>query len=442
MKYSISKKFNLKDILLFTLPTIATMIFTSLYTIVDGIFVSRFVGSDALSAVNIVYPALNVIMGIGIMIGTGGSAMIGKRLGEQKQKEARQTFTLITVFAAILGILCSVIVFFAADPISKLLGASVRLEAYSVSYLQTYALFMLPAILQVLFQMLLVTAGKPNLSLLLTIGSGVANMALDYVLIVGFDLGIAGAALGTGISCMIGALPACIYFAVSKGSLRFTRFKFDGRAILRTLSNGSSEMVSNVAMGVITFLFNLAMLKLAGEEGVAAMTIVMYSQFLFSAMHIGFANGIAPVFSFNYGSRNSEQLKSLFKKCFGIIMVSTVFIVLAAFALAEPVVLTFTGERGTLYDMTLHGFRIFIWNFLFAGINIFASAFFTALSNGKISALISFLRTFVVQVVSILTLPLILGIDGLWLAVPIAELFAVFVSMALLIGYRKVYGYL
>ncbi|MBS6643084.1 MAG: MATE family efflux transporter [Clostridiaceae bacterium] len=430
MKYSISKHFTTKDILLFTLPSILTMIFTSLYTIVDGIFVSRFVGSDALSAINIVLPVINLTNGIGIMMGTGGSAVIGRKLGEGNIKGAQKSFSLIIAFTFGWGLICTVLLVAFSREISLLLGSSERLIEECTKYLRVYSIFLWASILQIIFQTLLVTAGKPNLSLFLTLAAGISNIVLDFIFIVPMNLGIIGAALGTGISCLVASVPSFLFFYRNKGDLHFARFRYEPQTIFQTLSNGSSEMVSSVASGIIVFLFNKSMMALAGEDGVAALSVVMYTQFLFAALHIGFSNGIAPVFSYHYGSGNKEELRGLFKKCFFLVISSTVFVVVTAFVTAEFVVAVFTGRGNTLYELTLHGYRIFIWNFLFAGINIFASALFTALSNGLISASISFLRTFIAEILAILFLPVLLGINGLWLAVPSAEfissLFAVF----------------
>lgn len=435
MNYSISKHFSRKDIFLFTIPSILTMLFTSLYTIVDGIFVSRFVGSDALSSVNIVLPAINLITGIGIMMGTGGSAVIGKKLGEQKTHEARQSFTFLIAVTSFSGVICSAAVVLAARPLAEFLGASPQLMEYCVSYLRMYAMFFLASILQILFQMLLVTAGQPNAALILTVIAGLSNILLDYIFMVPLQMGITGAALGTGISCLIGSIPPCLYFLKKHGILHFTRFHFEKKTLFQSMSNGSSEMVSSVASGIIVFLFNQAMMQIAGEQGVAAMSIVMYTQFLFAALHLGFSTGIAPVFSYHYGDGNRQEVKSLFLKCLSMVLIGTIVVVGAAFILAETVVGIFAGSSRELYEMSLHGYRIFIWNFLFSGFNVFASSLFTALSNGLISAAISFLRTFAAQVAAILILPLFLGIDGLWLAVPAAELLSSLFSLYCIIKY-------
>lgn len=443
MKYSISKHFTTKDILLFTLPSILTMIFTSLYTIVDGIFVSRFVGSDALSSVNIVLPVINLINGVGIMMGAGGSAVIGIKLGEGNKKGAQRSFSLIIAFTFTWGIICSALVVLFSRQISLLLGSSQRLLEGCTEYLRVYSIFLWASILQIIFQTLLVTAGKPNWSLFLTIAAGISNIVLDYIFIVPMKMGIVGAALGTGISCLVASIPSFLFFLKNKGDLHFARFQYEPKTIVQTLSNGSSEMVSSVASGIIIFLFNKSMMAAAGEEGVAALSVVMYTQFLFAALHIGFSNGIAPVFSYHYGSGNKEELKGLFKKCSAIVMTATILVILTAFITAELVVAVFTGRGNSLYELTLHGYRIFIWNFLFAGINIFASALFTSLSNGLISASISFLRTFIAEIFAILVLPILLGINGLWLAVPFAELvssiFAVYciIKYFILIYFRK-----
>jgi len=298
------------------------------------------------------------------------------------------------------------------------------------------------SVVQVLFQTLFVTAGKPHFGLWLNVGSGIANIFFDYLFIVVMDMGIAGAAWGTVSSFLIGGLPPLWYFAKPRASLYFVKPKWDGKVILASILNGSSEMVTSSAMAVTTFLFNLAMMKFLGQDGVAAITIVLYAQFLFSSAYMGFSNGVAPIFSYIYGNQNIPRLQKMFKMCVKIILISSVVVSVFSFFMATPTIAIFTPKETSTYEITRHGYHIFAWNFLFAGINIFASSFFTALSNGKVSAAISFLRTFFFVTVCILFLPRVFGIDGIWLAVPIAEGLTSILAFSLLWANKKYYHYL
>ena len=442
MNNEISKEFTLFSLIRFTMPTIVMLVFLSTYTIADGIFVSRFVGTTALSAVNIVYPLISTIMGVGIMLGTGGSAIIARRLGEGKEEQARGTFSLIVCFAFIVGVVLSVLCFVFIAPLSRALGADEVLLPYCVDYGRILMLFYSMSVMQVLFQTLFVTAGKPGLGLGLNVLSGVSNIVFDYVFIVLCDMGIAGAAWGTVTGYLIGGVLPLFYFAKPRTVLYFVRPKWNGSILLNATLNGSSEMVNSLATAVTTFLFNISMMRLAGEDGIAAITIILYAQFLFSAAYLGFANGVAPVISYNYGNRNIVQMKRLFRMCFGIILVSSVVCLGFSYIMAVPAIAIFTPQDSNTFAIARDGYRIFMWNFLFAGVNIFASSFFTALSNGKVSAAISFLRTFVFVVGSILVLPHFLEIDGIWLSIPVAEVCTMVVALCFFFAHRKVYQYM
>lgn len=442
MDNAISKEFTLFSLIRFTMPTIVMLVFMSTYTIADGIFVSRFVGTTALSAVNIVYPLVSAIMGVGIMLGTGGSAIIARRLGEGKEGQAREAFSLIVCFALAVGIGLSALCFVFISPLSRALGADEILLPYCVDYGRILMLFYSASVLQVLFQTLFVTAGKPALGLLLNVFSGVANIIFDYVFIVLCDMGISGAAWGTVTGYLLGGVLPLFYFAKPRTVLYFVKPKWDGAVLLNAMLNGSSEMVNSLATAVTTFLFNISMMRLAGEDGIAAITIILYAQFLFSAAYLGFANGVAPVISYNYGNRNTVQMKRLFRMCFGIILVSSVACLGFSYLMAVPAIAIFTPQDSNTFAIARDGYRIFMWNFLFAGVNIFASSFFTALSNGKVSAAVSFLRTFVFVVGSILILPRFLDIDGIWLSIPVAEVCTMVVALCFFFAYRKVYQYM
>lgn len=442
MQNELAKEYTLPSLLRFTLPTITMLVFVATYTIVDGIFVSQYVGTDALSAMNIIFPLIHIMIGVGIMLGTGGSAVIGRKLGEGKTEDARRSFTLITIFTALLGLILSGICFAFITSLSLFLGANDILLPYCKSYGSPLFSFYAFSVLQVLFQTLFVTAGKPHLGLWLSVISGIANIFFDYLFIVVMDLGIAGAAWGTVSSFLIGGLPPLWYFAKPRAVLYFIKPQWDGDAILQSIFNGSSEMVISSAMAMTTFLFNLAMMKYLGQNGVAAITIVLYAQFLFTSAYMGFSNGVAPIFSYLYGSQNIQRMKNLFQLCIKIMLVSSVAISLFSFFMATPTIAIFTPLGTSTYEITLQGYHVFAWNFLFAGINIFASSFFTALSNGKVSATISFLRTFLFVTVCILFLPKLLGINGIWLAIPIAEGLTSVLVLCLFLVNKKHYHYL
>ncbi|MCQ4936885.1 MULTISPECIES: MATE family efflux transporter [Anaerotignum] len=442
MQNELAKDFNLSSLLRFTLPTITMLVFVATYTIVDGIFVSRYVGTEALSATNIVFPLINILMGVGIMLGTGGSAVIGRTLGEGRIDDARSSFTLIVAFSAILGLILSSIAFIFIIPLCRFLGANDALLPYCVDYGKILMSLYFVSVIQVLFQTLFVTAGKPKLGLWLNVVSGISNIFLDYLFIVVLNWGIAGAAWGTAASFLIGGLFPLWYFSKPRAILYFVKPKWDGKAILSSILNGSSEMVTSGAAAVTTFLFNLTMMKTLGQNGVAAITIILYAQFLFSAAYMGFSNGAAPIFSFIYGNHNNVKLKKMFRLCVQIILVSSVVISVFSFFMATPTISIFSSRNSETYKIALHGYHIFAWAFLFSGINIFTSSFFTALSNGLLSAIISFLRTFFFVTVCILFLPNVFGINGIWLAIPIAEGMTSILAISLLYFGNKQYHYL
>jgi len=440
---TISNKFSLPALIRFSMPAIFMLILTSIYTSVDGVFVSRFVGNDALSAINIVLPLDNIMCGIAIMFGTGGSAIIGRKLGEKKRAEANENFSLVTISAIVTGSLFTLITILFMMPILQFLGASDRLMPYCIDYGRIIYVFAVPYILQVMFNTLFITAGKPSLALAVSVISGLMNIFLDYVFIVPLKMGIGGAAVGTAISRLFGGVFPIVYFLKKCENLHFEKPKLDWNVIGNSMGNGSSEMVSQIAAGITTLLFNITMMRLMGEEGVAALTIVLYAQFIFNAAYMGFSNSVAPIISFNYGSKDVAYLKKLFRHCIIIIGGSTVLMIMSSLLFVRPLLALFIPRGGQVYDLAYRGYMVFVWNFLFSGFNIFASALFSALSNGKISALISFLRTFVFIIGAILLLPILWGGDGIWLAIPVAEFLACGITAPLLLWYgKKVYNYL
>ncbi|WP_294552193.1 MATE family efflux transporter [uncultured Pseudoflavonifractor sp.] len=441
MENRLDREFRFFSLLRFALPSVVMMIFTSLYSIVDGMFVSRFVGEDALAALNIVFPVMSLTMAAGVMLATGGSAIVARRMGSGEEQSALEGFSLLTAVGAAVGAVFSVLGLAAVEPICRLLGGEGALMAYCVPYLRIIMLFGPMSILQLMFQSFFVTAGRPGLGLGLTVAAGVANMVLDYVFIVPVGMGVAGAALATVVGYCIPAVAGLAFFALRRQGLRFTRPKWDGRMLAGACFNGSSEMVSNLSSAVVTLLFNLTMLELLGPPGVSAITIVLYAQFLLTALYIGFSIGVAPVFSFNYGADNRKRLRSLFRSCLIFIAGSSVVLLLVALFIADGVVTVFSPRGSEVYDLAVHGFRLFAPMILFTGLNIFASALFTALSNGPVSALLSFLRTFGFLTAGLLLLPRLLGVDGVWLAVPVAELLSFGVSLWCFRWGGKRYGY-
>lgn len=426
---------------MFALPTTIMMVVMSLYTIVDGVFVSRYVSTNALSSINIVYPVINIVLGISVMLSTGSSAIVAKKMGEGRPDSARQTFTTIILLNIGLGLVIALFGNLAAVPLSRLLGASELLLEDCVTYLRWQLAFAPALMLQILFQMYFVTEGRPGIGLFLTLLAGVSNALLDYLLIVPLGLGIAGAAIATVTGYMIPAVIGLLYFACSRRSLWLVRPRMERGELKDTCINGSSEMVTNLSSGIITFLFNLAMMHFAGEDGVAAITIIQYSQFLLNALFMGFSQGVSPVISFNYGSKNHNQLKQVFRTS----LIFTAVTSLATFLLAQVtgslVVGVFSRPGTAVYALARHGFTIFAFSFLFSGLTIFASALFTALSDGRISAVISFVRTFGLIITSLLVLPFLIGIDGVWLAIPIAEFGGVMLSIYYMKKLKDVYRY-
>lgn len=441
MSYSLSKKFTFGSLLAFALPTIIMMVFMSLYTIVDGMFVSRFVSTNALSSINIVYPAINIVLGLSIMLSTGSNAIVARKMGEGRPESARETFSTIVCLNLIMGLVIAVAGNALAVPLSRMLGASDVLLADCVTYLRWQLGFAPALMLQILFQMYFITEGRPGIGLFLTIAAGFTNAGLDYVLIVPMGMGIAGAAIATVIGYTIPALIGLIYFFVSRKSLWLVRPRINRKELAESCLNGSSEMVTNLSAGVITFLFNWLMMGFAGEDGVASITIIQYSEFLLNALFMGFAQGVSPVISFNHGSKNHVQLKQVYKTSMIFTAAASVIVFLFAQVAGDAVVTVFARRDSAVYALASHGFAIFAMGFLFSGLNIFSSALFTALGNGKVSAVISFVRTFGLIITCLLVLPSLMGMDGVWLAIPIAEFGSTLLSLFYRKRYRGAYQY-
>lgn len=442
MDIKLSDSFTYKKLLRFTLPSIFMMIFTSIYGVVDGYFVSNYVGKTPFAAVNFIIPVLIVFGAIGAMFGTGGSALVAVTLGEGKPERAKSLFSLFIYVSIIFGVVFAVIAFIFLRPIAGMLGAEGEMLEGCVTYGRIILVALPALILQYEFQSFFVTAEKPQLGLAVTVVAGVINMVLDALLVAVLKWGIIGAALATAVSQCVGGVIPLIYFMRRNTSLlQLTKTKFDGRALLKACTNGTSEFLSNISLSVVGILYNIQLMKYAGENGVAAYGTLMYVNTIFTASFIGYSVGSAPVIGYHYGAGNYKELKSLLKKSLVIIGVFSVTMLAASEILAKPLSLLFVSYDKDLLDMTLRGFVIFSFSFLFAGLPIFASSFFTALNNGFVSAMISFLRTVVFQISAVMLLPIIWELDGIWVSIVAAELASGVTAVLFWIGNRKKYQY-
>lgn len=442
-KIQLSDHFTYKKLLLFTAPSIAMMIFTSIYGVVDGFFVSNFAGKTPFAALNFIYPVLMVLGAIGSMLGTGGSALIAKTIGEGKKKEANELFSLLIYLTIGIATLLAVIAYIMMPSIAKWLGAGDLLND-CVVYARICLLALPAFMLQFEFQSLLAAAEKPTIGLGVTVAAGVTNIVLDAVLvsILPYEHKLAGAAMATALSQYVGGVLPIIYFARKNTSLlRLGRPRFDSRAILLTCSNGSSEFLSNISTSVVSLLYNIQLKNYAGDDGIAAYGVMMYVSMVFVAVFIGYAIGSAPIISYHYGAGNKTELKGIFRKSIKLILIASVAMLALSEGLSYPLSSIFVGYDSDLLDMTHSGFLIFSFCFLFSGIPIFASSFFTALNNGPVSAAISFMRTLVFQIGAVLLLPLIFGLTGIWLSIVVADVAAAATAIVFLIIKKKKYGY-
>lgn len=442
MRIQLSDHFTYSKLLRFTLPSIVMMIFTSIYGVVDGIFVSNFVGKTPFAAVNLIYPVLMILGALGFMVGTGGAAIVAKTLGEGKPALANQYFTLLVLSAAAGGAAVSLLGLLFIRPVSAALGA----EGAMLEHCVLYARIILAAnpffILQNVFQSFFVAAEKPKLGLSVTVGAGLTNIVLDALLVAVFPLGLAGAAIATAMSQVVGGLVPALYFARENGSLlRLTRTRFYGRILAKTCANGSSELMSNISMSLVSMLYNVQLMKYAGEDGVSAYGVLMYVSFIFQAVFIGYSVGAAPVISYHYGAGNHEELKGLLCKSGVLVGAASAVMFAAGETLARPLAALFVGYDAGLLSMTARAFAIFSVSFLFSGFSIFCSSFFTALNDGLTSALISFLRTLVFQCAAVLIFPLLWELDGIWWSIVAAEGLALAAAGLFLAGKRKAYHY-
>lgn len=442
MEIRLSDHFTYKKLLKFTLPAIIMMVFTSLYGVVDGLFVTNFAGKTSLAAINFVYPVINILGTFGYMFGTGGSALVTKTMGEGDTDKANKLFSLFVYITTLLGVVFAVIGFSCLKPLLHALGA----EGEMLSDAVLYGYILLAALpfwsLQFLFQIFFVSAEKPKLGLYVTLAAGFTNIIFDALLVGVFKYGIVGAAIATALSQLVGGAIPLIYFKLPNSSaLKLTKTNIDYRAIGKASSNGLSEFVSGVANSLVGILFNTQLMKYAGENGVAAYGIMMYVSFIFIGIFFGYVNGSASLVGFNYGAKNYDELKNLRKKSINLMIISSIAMLVLSLSLSVPLSKIFAGYDKELYDLTLYGFKIFSISFVFSGIAIFGSSFFTALNNGVVSALLSFLRTVVYQVSCVLVFPLFFGIDGIWYSIVVAEALAFISTVICLLIFQKKYRY-
>lgn len=442
MKIQLSDHFTYKKLMRFTLPSIVMMIFTSIYGVVDGFFVSNFVGKTPFAAVNFIYPFLMILGAVGFMFGTGGSALIAKTMGEGNRDKANRLFSLFVYLSVLCGAVITVLGMLLLRPIAALLGAQGEMLDHCVLY-GRLVLAALPAfILQMEFQSFFITAEKPNLGLWVTVASGLTNMVLDWLFVAVFPWGLVGAASATAFSQVVGGIvPLFYFFRQNTSLLRLTKTKFDGGALWKACTNGSSELMSNISMSLVSMLYNVQLMKYAGEDGVAAYGVLMYVNMIFLAAFIGYSIGTAPVVGYHYGAGNHGELGSLLRKSLLLIGIFSLCMLALAQGLAAPLSRIFVGYDRGLFELTRRGFAIYSFSFLFSGIAIYGSSFFTALNNGLVSAVIAFLRTLVFQVAAVLVFPLIWGIDGIWISIVIAELMAAVVTALFLVAKRAKYRY-
>ena len=436
-----SKPVTLGNILKFAIPTIAMSVFMSFYTMVDGLFVSNLIGTNALSAINLTAPVIQLVTAVSTMLATGGSAVIMKKMGEHKPKEAREDFTFLILVNVVVGLVMSILGYSVMGSIFGSMELSAEVANYCSAYLGRYLLFTIPILLMNNFTLYMIASEKATLSLICSVTGGVLNMILDYVFIAVLDLGIGGAAIATGLGYSVTAIAGLFVFGSKKNLLHFTRPAFRFQVIASAAANGCSEMATALVTGIITMMFNWTMLHYVGENGVAAVTIIMYVLMFASSLYTGYSYGVAPMISYYYGEKNHEKLKKLVSVSLKVIAVISLATVAASFAATRTLVSVFARPDNPVYDLAVTGNRICTLALFFIGFNIFASGMFTALSNGMISAVLAFSRSFVFMLITMLILPALLGVNGIWLATPAAELMALSLSAFMFLKYRRRYRY-
>lgn len=442
MKIQLSDNFTYKRLLRFCLGPIFMMIFTSIYSVVDGLFVSNFAGKDPFTAINYIWPVIMILGAVGFMFGAGGTAIVSKTLGEGDKKRANEYFTLVVAVTFVVGIVLAAGFFFLLRPIAQLIGAEDDVLKYAVTYSQILICAVPFFMLQNLFQSFFITAEKPRLGFVFTVASGVTNMVLDALFIAVFKWGVVGAAIATALSQVVGgALPVIYFLRKNSSILRFVKTRWYGKAVLQSCINGSSELLGNIAMSLVSMIYNWQLKQTVGDDGVAAFGVVMYVQFVFIAIFIGYCLGVAPIVGYNFGAQNRAELQNVFKKSMVTITVTGLIMTVLGVALADVIALIFVGYDKALFAMTARGMRLYSICFLFSGFCMFCSSFFTALNNGLISAIVSFGRTLVFQIVCIFVLPVLWGLDGIWLATPVAEFVSVVLCFVMFAVNNKRYGY-
>lgn len=438
----LSDHFTYARLFRFVLPSIVMMVFTSIYGVVDGLFVSNFAGKTAFASINLIMPFLIILGAMGFMLGTGGTALVSRVLGEGDKEHANKYFSMITLFGILLGVILTAVGVLAMRPMAILLGATEAMVDDCVLYGRIVVCFLTSFMLQNMFQSFLIAAERPKFGLLITLAAGVTNMVLDALFVGVFRWGIAGAAIATGISQTVGGVVPLMYFLFSKSSpLRLRWTEFEAQPLLRSCANGSSELMSNISGSLIGMLYNAQLMRFLGEDGVATYGVLMYVQFIFVAIDIGYSIGCAPIISYHYGARNHPELRNLLTKGLKVMGILGIVMTIAAISLSGTLANIFVGYDATLCELTRHAFHLFSFAFLLAGFNIFLSSFFTALNNGGVSAAISFLRTLVFQAASVILLPMALDVDGLWWAASAAEALAFVVSIGFLLAMKGKYHY-
>lgn len=442
MKIQLSEHFTYKKLIKFTLPTIIMMIFSSIYGVVDGLFISNCVGSNAFAAVNLIMPVIMIFGAVGFMIGTGGSAIVSKTLGEGDEKKANEYFSMLNYLLIVLGIIFSIVGIIVLKPVASMLGAEGEILEYCVKYGGILLIALTAFLLQNSFQSFLVVAEMPTFGLVISVCAGITNMVLDFLFIYVFKWGVTGAAFATAISQIVGGIIPLIYFMrKNKSKLKLVKTKFSLEPIIKSCTNGSSEMVTNLSMSLVNMLYNMQLMKYAGTNGIVAYGIIMYVGFIFSGTYLGYSIGSAPIVGYHYGAGNLDELKGLFKKSLKLLVITSISMTVLAEIFAKPLASIFVNYDKELLVSTTNAIRIYALSYIVSGINIFASGFFTALNDGVVSAAISFIRTLIFQVIAILVLPLILGTIGIWLSIVVAELLSLIVSITFLVVKRKKYNY-
>ena len=442
-KIQLSDHFTYGKLLRFTLPPIVMMVFTSIYSVVDGFFISNFAGKTAFAALNLIWPFLMILGGMGFMIGTGGTALVSRYLGAGQKERARRYFSMLVEFTALLGLILTAIGLIFMEPIARFLGATGEMIPDCVLYGRIVIAFNVAFMFQNVFQSFLVAAERPRLGLVATVSAGVTNMVLDALLVGVFRWGLAGAALATGLSQTVGAVIPMVFFLNRENgsALHFSFTPMEAHPLLQACGNGASELMSNISGSIAAMVYNFQLLKFLGEDGVSAYGVIMYVGFIFVAIFVGYSIGSAPIISFHFGAENREELKNMFRKSYLLMAVWGIAMALAAYLLAGPLAKLFVGYDRQLCELTVHAMRLHCLAFLFTGANIFTSSLFTALNDGTVSAAVSFARSMVLQIATVLLLPGLMGPDGLWLAALATDTCALVIDICVLGGNRKKYGY-